>query len=350
MGARGRARGARDAACRRVSAGRRDRGRVLAVVAVPLLQPRIPIPIPILLLLLLLHAAARSWHHGTQQDVFRLDIPVDDPQRVQVRHGVEARRHHLARDRRLLQLPAGPLEGLVEVPAGSILLHQVDVVLVLEGREQVDDVRVGQPRVEADLARHLVPVELREARLPVELERDARARAPAGRRVEQRGLALVELPVEVVVLQLPGRAVLSAEAGEHGGGAARGDDEGARRGVRGAREEDCRVGRDDIGRGLGLDDGGSRSSSRRRRRRRCLACLSRKARRGVELEGAHGGIRRFWGSRRRGSERKWYPRSKKRLASEPRGGCRCRGRRLRLPLLLFKRKPFRKSKEKDSLV
>lgn len=136
------------------------------------------------MLLLLLHTAVTR-HHGAQQDVFGLDVPVDDPQGVQVSHGVQTRRDDLARDGRLFQFSPGPLQRLVQVPAARVLLHEVDVVPVLERGEQVDDVRVAEPRVQADLARDLVPIQFGQSRLAVELERDARARRAAGRRVEQ---------------------------------------------------------------------------------------------------------------------------------------------------------------------
>ena len=58
---------------------------------------------------------------------------------------------------------------------------------------------------------HLVPVELRQLVLAVELEHDALTGVPAGCAVQQARLAAVQLLLQVVVVETPGirSAVLS---------------------------------------------------------------------------------------------------------------------------------------------
>jgi hypothetical protein len=90
---------------------------------------------------------------------------------VHVRQGGEHGQQHRG-DQLALAHPSGSAPQLVkQVPPRGQLLDQVDAVRVLEGRVQVDDVRVvGQARVDSHLAGHLPPVERREAALAVRFD------------------------------------------------------------------------------------------------------------------------------------------------------------------------------------
>ena len=57
--------------------------------------------------------------------------------------------------------------------------------------------------MQAEMRLHLVPVELRQLVLAVQLEHDALAGVAAGRTVQQARLASVQLLLQIVVVETP---------------------------------------------------------------------------------------------------------------------------------------------------
>ena len=97
---------------------------------------------------------------------------MDDAERVEVLERRQERREHGADRVRLAHRAAAPVELAEDVAARRELGDEVDAGGVLEGREEAQDVRVVERRVDSYLAAHLVRVELRELRAVVDLERD----------------------------------------------------------------------------------------------------------------------------------------------------------------------------------
>merc|ERR1719313_2105194 len=94
----------------------------------------------------------RAWralvlvHH---EDVLRLEVPVDNVRRMQVRD----RSEHVAHDAGGVPLAEALVvhDAVEELPARHALHHHVNVVPILESLHELSDVRVGDPLHDLDL-------------------------------------------------------------------------------------------------------------------------------------------------------------------------------------------------------
>jgi hypothetical protein len=115
-----------------------------------------------------------------EQDVFRLDIAVDDVLPVHVLHRLADLPHDLA-DGAFGQSLAAMRESAVEVLAETGLEEEVDAVVVDVVVVEADDVGVGEEGLDLELTHQLVHVQLPDLQLGNHLHREyaPRRRVPA---------------------------------------------------------------------------------------------------------------------------------------------------------------------------
>lgn len=89
-----------------------------------------------------------------QDDVFGLNVSVDDAERVQIPDGLADLLDDVAGG--FLRKATLFLEHSVELSAGAQLQQQVYILLVVEEAEQLDDVRMVQARLDLKFAGELV--------------------------------------------------------------------------------------------------------------------------------------------------------------------------------------------------
>jgi hypothetical protein len=94
---------------------------------------------------------------GGQKKVLWLDISMDDVPRVHVAEGVEKGCENVSHSVLFLDYASVAPQLLKEITAPSKLLDHIDVLLILKGCKQLDDVVMVKGYVDSDLTLHLIP-------------------------------------------------------------------------------------------------------------------------------------------------------------------------------------------------